>query len=497
MANYRKGFSASRSKLMSFRMRRATLGTHVSRRPHRPYARLNDDAVDFSSARKKKRAVHACVDNVFCKPEQNASYRMRQAGKKDFSQSVQRRARLRRICIAIACILLVVCVAAGVGTYTFFNTISNELALKDSDVCSVLVAPTKEESVFYTVICADLDQVQTSSTPEGPDMLMLVRVDTKSRAVTLISLPPCVQTVSKDGKVCSLREIQVSEGDAALIRSISVLCGVDIAHFVSIDAEGIARVVDAIGGICVEVSEEVDDPTAGSMYIPAGKQHLDGQGVLTLLRARNFSDSLPVQTAHQRAVVTEVSLRLLGADSFDFLLQLDKIKGLFGTDMSLDDARDVATSLRGIHFSEVSGALMPGYSATKHDETVYVLLKDDWEEMMDKVCAGQSPVVEKKRVLVDPGSFTLEIRNGGGITGAAARISDTLESRGFSIEACGNTDVAAYSETLVIYKDEEFASAADTVVSTLGMGRVIRDTGFYAFDTDVLLILGKDWKPSV
>ena len=116
--------------------------------------------------------------------------------------------------------------------------------------------------------------------------------------------------------------------------------------------------------------------------------------------------------------------------------------------------------------------------------------------MMELVKQGQDPVVEKKIASVDPASFTLTVRNGGGITGAAAQISQTLAGMGFKVEETGNTDTAAYAETLVIYKDGAFEPAAQTVVSALGLGRTVADAGFYTFDTDVLLVLGKDWKPS-
>ena len=37
---------------------------------------------------------------------------------------------------------------------------------------------------------------------------------------------------------------------------------------------------------------------------------------------------------------------------------------------------------------------------------------------------------------------------------------------------------------------------AQTVLNAMGVGRLVQNTGAYSFGTDVLVILGKDWKPS-
>ena len=64
MARRKKGFTAAQSKLTSHRMRSAMLGTHVPRRIRPASARMNADAVGFSSTRKKKRAACGVVDTL-------------------------------------------------------------------------------------------------------------------------------------------------------------------------------------------------------------------------------------------------------------------------------------------------------------------------------------------------------------------------------------------------------------------------------------------------
>ncbi len=495
MVNKRKqGFTQARSKLTSHRMKSATVGTHVPRSSRH----MNGESVGFSSPRKQKRAARGVVDTILpttASGESSSQY-ARRVSRREFTQEIQRKARVRRILAIAVCLLVVVCIAAAVGVATFFGSLDAKLALKDSDASSALVAPKADATAFYTVVAADLDAPGSANAVDGPDAVALVRVDEASRAVTVVSIPPTLQVSLKDGKTHPLREAQTQEGDAALVSAVADFAGVDVAHYVKIDAESIVRLVDALGGIEVNVAEEVDDPNAGDAYLQPGTQTLDGAKALTFLRASNFTDGLESQAANQRAFLTALSLRLLGDGSLGFLTTLDNVGGAFQTDLSATAALSIADALRGMDASTVYGALVPGYETTRDDVTTYAASSDSWKSMMKLVEAGAEPVTEQATPQVDPGSFTITVRNGAEITGGAAQMADTLKGFGFDVTETGNMDTYAYNETLVVYNDDAFEAAAETVVASLGIGRTVAGSGFYTFDTDVLVVLGKDWKPT-
>jgi hypothetical protein len=120
---------------------------------------------------------------------------------------------------------------------------------------------------------------------------------------------------------------------------------------------------------------------------------------------------------------------------------------------------------------------------------------DELATMMEAVRAGNAPESAAGNVAnVDRSLLTVEVRNGSGIQGAAARCGELLESDGYQVEAVGNVDDStAYPETMVIYKDAAFEIAAKAVVSDLSAGRVVNGGDFYQFDTDLLVIIGQDW----
>lgn len=490
----KKGFTATRSKLTSRRLRTATVGTHV---PRRSRADTNAASVGFSNPRKQRRATRGYVDTILpsTATRESSSQYARRVSRREFADEVRRRSRMRRTVALVAC-AVVALVAAGVaGTAAFFGSLDSRMGLAGSDASSALAA-AKEGEPFYALVAADLDEVGSAGAVEGPDALALVRIDEAARAVSVVSIPANLRVVLSDGEAHPVRDAAAS-GDAALVKAVADFAGVDIAHLVKTDATGIMRLVDAAGGVEVEISEEVDDPTAGDVYLPAGRQVLGGREALTLLRASNFENGVEQQASNQRAVLGALSLKLLGGGTLDLLSLLDKVGGSFRTDLGAQGALSLAGKLRGMDASAVRGALVPGQELQGDGASLYAASSDAWSTMMERVEAGEDPAVADEAPSVDPASFTITVRNGSAITGGAAQLAGTLEGRGFKVVETGNTDVyAAYGETLVVYNDDAYEAAAQTVVDALGFGRTVAGNGFYTFESDVLVVLGEDWKPT-
>ncbi|MGY1885967.1 MULTISPECIES: LCP family protein [unclassified Blastococcus] len=71
--------------------------------------------------------------------------------------------------------------------------------------------------------------------------------------------------------------------------TVDALCGLGIPtdHLLTVDLAGFAEVVDAAGGLHVEVPEPVRDPAAGLLLETAGRTHVDGATALALVRSRH------------------------------------------------------------------------------------------------------------------------------------------------------------------------------------------------------------------
>ncbi len=95
----------------------------------------------------------------------------------------------------------------------------------------------------------------------------------------------------------------------------------------------------------------------------------------------------------------------------------------------------------------------PGALTTSDEgEETYEVSGEDLAAMMEAVNAGNSPEsFEGNLANVDRSLVTVEVRNGSGIQGAAARCGELLTSAGYDVKSVGNVDDGTvYPETLVI-----------------------------------------------
>ena len=518
MVQRRKDPLSSRNvKRTSDQVRSSMVGAHVPRqqpRAGKPGARhMNADAVGFSSSRKSKRAARGQIDTFVPTTSTRESRHAyaRRSGRREYAQAIQRKSRAKRVVIVAICVLIAVAAAVAVGLAVFFSSVSGRMSLGDSNARDALVAPADDQHTWFALMTAELGAAQGSVDEDGPDAYVLARVDEDAHAVALVWMPANLQLSYGDGERGRLRDAAAVD-DATLIKAVSQFAGVDIAHYVETDLEGIGHLVDSLGGITVTLDEEVDDPRAGDVYVPHGEQTLGSQQLPTVLRATNYTDGLSGQARVQCRVIAAIMEKLAGgASPLTDAALIDSVSGDARTDLDSQQAMDLASAFSGLTAGDVAFYEVPGDEIQRDGTTVFSAWSEDWTALMADLgdgaasdgADGQQPADDGGSTPgagagagdVDPASFTVTVRNGAGITGAASQMADQLRASGFDVADVGNTDSPVYEETLVIYRDPAFEQAAQSVASALTSGRVINGGDYYTFDTDVLVVLGADWKP--
>jgi LCP family protein required for cell wall assembly len=111
-------------------------------------------------------------------------------------------------------------------------------------------------------------------------------------------------------------------GANLLLSSVSTMLGLSVNHYVAVDMDGLAALIDALGGVTVDVGPE-PLPIGGVTYdgrrvtpggyVPAGVQHLDGEQALWFARSRRNSDDYD-RMARQRCLISAVLAQKRPAD---------------------------------------------------------------------------------------------------------------------------------------------------------------------------------------
>lgn len=190
---------------------------------------------------------------------------------------------------------------------------------------------------------------RASSGGMNTDVIMVGIIDPEDKDVHLLSIPrdtkveiPGYSGYRKINSAYALgdskRRSQEREGKAVtengftlVKKTLSEFLGIPIHFHVQVDFDGFVEVVDAVGGVKVNVSRSMqyDDPYDGtSIHIRAGEQELDGENALGYVRHRldnrgeSYQSSDFERNARQQEVIKAVIDKLV---SFKGLSRVEKV----------------------------------------------------------------------------------------------------------------------------------------------------------------------------
>lgn len=395
------------------------------------------------------------------------------------------------------------------------------------DVSGVLVETDLVNEPFYMVLLGtdeSIDRNENNST-DGiyrTDTIVLARVDAPNKQATLVSMQRDTQVELPGYGTQKLNAAYTFGGPPLAISTVSEIAGVGISHYALIDMNGLQDVVNALGGIEVNVPMEIWDEDAGG-YLEAGPQTLDGWQALILCRSRNayenFGNGDMYRAANQRLVIQAIARKVLDSDPVTVANTVNALSGAVQTDLSVSDIVALAQAFAGMDAENMiwTGS-MPTESFYEDDLWYERIIEPDWSEMMQRVDAGLPPTEDSYvdpisgTVLANAGNQgtsgqsgadlalrtgTIAIRNGSGVDGLASTVQKRLELLGYTISDIGNADADDYEQTLVVYEDDSRAEEAALIVSDLGEGRVVKNDFKFIMSEDFLVVLGKDYATNV
>ena|GEM_PF-495834 len=186
------------------------------------------------------------------------------------------------------------------------------------DVSHIVAAPTKPKdaqagkSLNILVLGSDDRSGENgelsdhASTSMRSDTAMLVHVSSNRKRVEVVSIPrdsmvKIPECTTTSGQVLPATERtmfnsafargwdhggDIASAAACTINTVQENTGLTIDHFVVVDFAGFKNLVDALGGIDINIPEDMYSKKAGKLTLKAGQQTLDGTTALKLVRAR-------------------------------------------------------------------------------------------------------------------------------------------------------------------------------------------------------------------
>jgi LCP family protein required for cell wall assembly len=178
---------------------------------------------------------------------------------------------------------------------------------------------------------------------------MLLHLNADGRTGGVVSIPlQTVVPVPGHGRV-AIEYATVYGGPSLLVRTVHQLTGLPIDHFVRIDFNHLAGLIDAVGG--VDITLPVTTTSFGHTFA-AGVNHLDGVTALYYTRDPSISEQNRVlrQQNLLRAAITKVAHAHLLSNPLTTINILNALTGSLTVDSSFTNAEmiSLASSLRTV-----------------------------------------------------------------------------------------------------------------------------------------------------
>ncbi|TDB38777.1 MAG: LytR family transcriptional regulator [Actinobacteria bacterium] len=415
------------------------------------------------------------------------------------------RAIKRAVLVAVTVIALLV---VGVAAYAFLTMRSIDKTIKagvgsNSQTVAALTKPVPKQPFTILLMGSDARPEEEAA---RADTIIVARVDPQTKQVSMLSIPRDTRVeIPGHGtsKINAANFYGGAEGGPALmIKTVEGFLGIKINHYMEVNFIGFQKAVDALGGVWIDVDTTIDDPKAAShsphpeaQHIEKGYQLLSGEYALTYVRSRAFPDADFTRMKHQQTffkALAEQSSRLENLPKLPAIAR--EVAKYTATDMSVGEMIDIIMAIKGIKATDLQTATIPGtwkspYVWTDEEEKARLVTAFSAGRAFDATSTAEAPLA--------PSTISVTVRNGAGQEGVASSASSILRAAGFTIGEVGNANQFVYDKTLVVYKDEANKAGADLVASKLPTGSVVASRGMYEFTSDVLVVVGKDWKAAV
>lgn len=215
------------------------------------------------------------------------------------------------------------------------------------------------------------------------DTMMLVKVNLKVGSVDIISLPRDTQVLIQ-GEWDKLNHAHAYGGMALTMRTIRDWLNIDLDYYVKMNYRAVEELVDAMGGIVVDVPVPMHfDPIIGVDLEP-GEQRLTGYEALYFVRYREGYENGDIgRVETQQYFMKQLLKQMLSVQNIPNL-------GKFYTSYINNVDTNIPTStilgmlpLAGnIDFDEINTYMIPGTDGMENDISYYFYNKDETDDLV-------------------------------------------------------------------------------------------------------------------
>lgn len=317
---------------------------------------------------------------------------------------------------------------------------------------------------------------------DGPDLtdtILVASVDPVNKKSALVSVPRdlWVNTKAGNSKInavfANAKDRALSKGSnaesaekagiEAIETEVEQVLGVNMHYYAMVDFQGFEQAVNTVGGVTINVPEELRDPTMAwennwnPVLAKQGVQEMNGKKALMYVRSRHGSARGDFdRSERQRLFIMALKDKIMSSGTYSNPVKISKLMDDFGThaktDFSMTDLLRLYSITKGINDKSIESI---GLVDPPHDY------------LTTDMIAGQSVVVPKAgsysydeihtyiRTKLPDGYVIKEkapivVLNGTTTAGVATTEADELKTYSYNVTKVDNAPSQDYQKTVIV-----------------------------------------------
>jgi LCP family protein required for cell wall assembly len=397
----------------------------------------------------------------------------------------------------------------------------------------VALPPTWDGASRVNVLVLGLRGGSNQDCPDCTDTMIVLTIDPVDKTAGMLSIPrdmwvniPGFNNNRINAAYTTGELFKLPGGGPALtIKTVEEFLGIPIQYYAQIDFTAFEKMIDDIGGICMNVPVKVDVGVLdehGTTIVQPGHQCLSGKVALGYARARDVVQGVAggdvERSQNQQRVILAIRDKVLS--NLPALVTqagslYNEISSGVHTDLSLDDILRLAILAKDIPLNSIQPGvidytMMIDQTTTVNGVPADVLrpFPDKIRELVDKIFGGGTlnPLATGTplQLMQQEGARVLVV-NASSATGIAQKTADYLKSQGMNV--IGNGNKADYPDKyhspplptrtmLIVHAGKPYAiKYLMTLMKFDSANQLVVDFNPGGSE-DIVIALGADWTKS-
>lgn len=343
----------------------------------------------------------------------------------------------------------------------------------------------KNSRLNVLVFGVDADSKEDAESTRS-DSIMLLSIEPSGANPVMLSIPRDTRVEIPGRKsLDKINHAHAYGGPNLLVATVEKLLGIKVNHYVRINYKSVEQVVDALGGIEIDVPMDMkySDPYSKpplKINIKKGLQTLDGENVIHFLRYRKGYTNQDIgRIEAQQQFANALIDKLISPGTLIKIPQLiDIFHSNVDTNISKAKMLSYGTKALQVKSEKIIKMTLPGKSSYIGNISYYIVDKEELSSIKEML-SNKSFV-----------KYNVEVLNGIKVAGIATRYAKQLEETNIEVISTGNLKGDKVERSYIEYLDG-YKEQAQEVAKELKIKKIIK-VGNIKENTHIRVVIGQD-----